>query len=256
MGHVGIMIQCLIGQNLICYELDGYKEENNELFINTVNFIDEYTIHPKINFKELFKELTDKNLQINNETGILKHYGGGAGNNAFINKEINLKIKNNYFIYSKDSINYKIFCSCYGVFLAVSGELKSEAGIIIQYPIPKIGIFWLHYKNSKVEIYYYDLIERDLGEKYNNFLIYPNGHYEIWETLKNYDLVPKSSNYEDLPRGRIAYDNLKNEYVIYCGNWIDSTPGIKTLIKSEFKLRNSFRWEKDYHYKKYKRWGY
>jgi hypothetical protein len=94
----------------------------------------------------------------------------------------------------------------------------------------------------------------DFGTPYGNFIIASEGHYSFWEALKLNNIVPSNSEYEDLPRGRVAYDTATKEYVVYHGPYINSMAGIKGIIKSEFKLKSNTRWEPDTHYQ-FKKWG-
>jgi hypothetical protein len=121
---------------------------------------------------------------------------------------------------------------------------------------PKIGIFWLHMKDGKVQIFHSNRITLDFGQDYGSFIVDPRGHYFEWEYLKQRNFVPKNSNYEDLPRGRIAYNRDKNQYVVYYGKYIKSVPDIKVVIKSEFNLKSNIKWIPDLHYDKIKRWGF
>ena len=121
---------------------------------------------------------------------------------------------------------------------------------------PRIGVFWLHLKNGKIEILFSKTMVLGLGHSYGNYIIDQAGHYDIWESLKSHGIIPKNSNYEDLPRGRVSYDQVKKQYVIYHGSYIKSSPCIKQVIKSEFNLKRDIRWEPDLHYDKFKRWGF
>jgi len=122
---------------------------------------------------------------------------------------------------------------------------------------PRIGIFWLHLKDGKIQTFFSIVEELEFGQEFGKFTISAKEHYVIWESLKNHGMVPKNSNYEDLPRGRIAYDKEVNQYVVYLGGYVKSSNNIiKSVIKSEFKLKSNTRWELDLHYNKFKRWGY
>jgi hypothetical protein len=120
---------------------------------------------------------------------------------------------------------------------------------------PKIGIFWLCIKKGKVAIFHSEPISLEFGEKYGSFTVAPREHYNMWESLKRHKIIPKNSNYEYLPRGRVAYDNDTKQFVVYHGNYINSSPGIKSVIIEDFKLKRNTRWEPDLHYHKFKRWG-
>jgi hypothetical protein len=121
---------------------------------------------------------------------------------------------------------------------------------------PRIGIFWLHAKDGKIRVYFSYTEELEFGQEFGNFTVCKQDHYAFWENMKNHGLAPKNSNYEDLPRGRVAYDREKKEYVVFHGKYLSSSLGIKSVIKSEFKLQSNTRWEPDTHYHKFKRWGF
>ena len=122
--------------------------------------------------------------------------------------------------------------------------------------IPRIGIFWRHLKDGGIKIFHSDLIFPEFGQEYCSFIVAPREHYSTWESLKRHNIVPKNSNYEDLPRGRVAYDNNTGHFVVYHGNYINSSSGIKSVIKDDFKLKKNTKWEPDLHYHKFKRWGF
>jgi len=122
---------------------------------------------------------------------------------------------------------------------------------------PRIGIFWLYLKDGKIQILHSEPITLEFGQDYGSFIVAPREHFNTWESLKRHNIVPQNSNYEDLPRGRVAYSKDDNQYVVYHGSYIKSAPTvIKAVIKSEFKLKSNTKWESDLHYHKFKRWGF
>lgn len=60
--------------------------------------------------------------------------------------------------------------------------------------------------------------ELENAEKYGDFLIYPGGHYDIWERhyAKRYHV-----DYDYFPRGRVAYNNVKQEFQILFDHCIE-----------------------------------
>ena len=120
----------------------------------------------------------------------------------------------------------------------------------------KIGIFWLHVKDGKIQIFHAEPSSLDFGQEYGNFIVDPREHYKSWEVLKRLNAAPKNSEYVDLPRGRVAYDKLKRQFVVFHGNYIKSSPDVKRVIINEFRLKSNTRWEPDLHYHKFKRWGF
>jgi hypothetical protein len=122
---------------------------------------------------------------------------------------------------------------------------------------PKIGIFWLHLKDGKVVVFDSYKYELEFGQDYGDFVIAKEEHYNYWNSLKQHGYAPKNSEYEDLPRGRVAYNRVTKKYVVFVGKWINAVPGIKNTITAEFKLKKSnTEWQQDWHYNEIKRWGF
>jgi hypothetical protein len=122
---------------------------------------------------------------------------------------------------------------------------------------PRIGIFWLFLKDGKINVFYAEPITLEFGQDYGSFIVAPREHYNTWEALKSHGFAPKNSNYEDLPRGRVAYDKDTKHYIVFHGNYIKSSPDIKKVITSEFKLKpGNTQWKPDLHYHDFKRWGF
>jgi len=119
---------------------------------------------------------------------------------------------------------------------------------------PKIGIFWLYVNSGNIEIFYSRKKSVEYGQKYGSFIVDPDGHYNIWELIKENKIFPGNSNYEDLPRGRVAYNTETKQFFIYHGNYINSSNEIKSLIKTEFNLKNNVKWVPDLHYNNFKSW--
>jgi hypothetical protein len=119
---------------------------------------------------------------------------------------------------------------------------------------PRIGIFWLHFKDGQFKTFFSEPITLEFGEDYGAFIVAAQEHYNIWEALKKHGFAPRNSEYEDLPRGRVAYDKEALRYVVYTGKYLKAN--MKSAIISDFKLKANTRWETDLHYNQFKRWGF
>ena len=119
---------------------------------------------------------------------------------------------------------------------------------------PKIGIFWLHCHDSIISVFHKVSFPIEYGSKYGDFIIADNPHYETWENLKEQGLIPQSSEYMAIPRGRVLYNRLLQRYKVFTGKWI--TPPIKKIILSAFNLpQRGVIWDRDSHYDGFKRWS-
>ncbi len=94
----GILIYVVKKLQLICYETSVFTDE--EVYLIAEDFLS------------------------NNEKTFFNFYYGGMGNNVFINKTAELKIKQEYFSYIQNEFEYKIYSSVKGVFNSVVNRMK------------------------------------------------------------------------------------------------------------------------------------
>jgi len=117
---------------------------------------------------------------------------------------------------------------------------------------PNIGIFWLQYRDGEFSIFHKVSFPIEYGIDYGDFKIADNSHFDIWEDLKNNEVVPKNSEYVDIPRGRVLYNRILKRYKVFTGKWI--TPVIKKVIITAFNLpKRGVIWDVDEHYNDFKR---
>jgi hypothetical protein len=95
----GIMIYVIKKVQLICYETSVFTDE--EVYLIADDFLS------------------------NNEKTFFNFYYGGMGNNVFINKNVELKIKQEYFAYLQNGFEYKIYSSVKGVFNSVVNRMSN-----------------------------------------------------------------------------------------------------------------------------------
>ena len=95
----GIIIYVVKEEPLICYETSIFTDE--EVFILADDFLS--------NYAKLF----------------FNFYYGGMGNNVFIKKDAELKIKEEHFAYLHNGFEYKIYSSVKGVFNSVVNSMNN-----------------------------------------------------------------------------------------------------------------------------------
>jgi len=123
----GVMIYVIMDDTLTCYESNIRKNEN--VYTKAVDILEKNGI-------------TTRNNHTINKSGIFKFYGGGMGNNVFINKNVSLVIAADCFIYTKNKKVYKIYSSVQGVFLRVAVAIRRDKR-------PKIRLKNKHYIDEK-----------------------------------------------------------------------------------------------------------
>jgi hypothetical protein len=69
-------------------------------------------------------QISSRHGKIENENGIFKFYSGGMDNNVFVNKDVSLKIGDDYFLYAKDDKEYIIYSSVESVFIRVAHAMR------------------------------------------------------------------------------------------------------------------------------------
>jgi len=112
MGNAGgIVIYTTKDDKLFCYEANVFKDQVtyknavDKLVSNTINY---------------------SNTNNPNQNGLFNFFGGGFGNNVFINKEKKLNPFNDYFLFSHNGKNYRIYSTAHGVFDRVAYKLQMK----------------------------------------------------------------------------------------------------------------------------------
>ena len=95
----------------------------------------------------------------------------------------------------------------------------------------------------------------EAAEPYGDFLTFAGGHYEVWEgwrNIKDHDpalrTVVRTFEYEDWPRGRIVFDQMKKLFILYADRKL-MLPDTITQIQARFALSpDKTIVETDFHY--------
>ncbi len=108
----GIMLYYIEGEQLICYETNIFSDNKNYLLA------EELLLRHQSRFKT-----ADLNVGVE----LFDYFDGSMGNNVFVNKNVNLEIREEYFIYKKDNVEYQILSSVQGVFYYLVNTMKDIA---------------------------------------------------------------------------------------------------------------------------------
>jgi len=88
------------------------------------------------------------------------------------------------------------------------------------------------------------------GEIYGDFRIHERGHDTYWEILKQAGNVPRDSEYDNYPRGRVAYNAKTGDYLLFLDRCILKKKSIVNKIMSELNLpANRTKMDTDSHYR-------
>jgi hypothetical protein len=96
---------------------------------------------------------------------------------------------------------------------------------------PNVGIFFLVDKKLLI-----DRTPVSDGESYGDFSIHERGHDAFWEMLRRTGAVPQASEYDDYPRGRVAYNKKTGRYLLFLDRCIFKNKSVVNKIMSELNL--------------------
>jgi hypothetical protein len=96
---------------------------------------------------------------------------------------------------------------------------------------PSVGIFFV--VDSKLLSDRTPVAE---GEVYGDFRIHERGHDTYWEMLRHRGTVPQDSEYDDYPRGRVAYNTKTGKYSLFLDRCILKNKSVVNKIMSELNL--------------------
>jgi hypothetical protein len=87
-------------------------------------------------------------------------------------------------------------------------------------------------------------------ESYGDFSIHERGHDAFWEMLRRTRVVPQDSEYDDYPRGRVAYNTRTEKYSFFLDTCILKNKSVVKKIIAELNLpTRRTETDTDSHYK-------
>ena len=95
-----------------------------------------------------------------------------------------------------------------------------------------VGIFWV----LPVQRLICDTTPLSLAERYGRFLIHSGSHIDVWERLRRAGSVPQHVEYDDSPRGRIAYDIVTERFSALADRCILADKLLVSLVRDRFRL--------------------
>jgi hypothetical protein len=90
------------------------------------------------------------------------------------------------------------------------------------------------------------------GEDYGDFKNYPGGHPSYWTELQRAGAVPRDSEYEEHPRGRVVFNRKTGQYSLYLDRCILNKPNLVSRIMSKMHLPADTVMATDPHYRCFK----
>jgi len=109
---------------------------------------------------------------------------------------------------------------------------------------PYLGIFWLVGKRLVV-----DKLPLSEAQRYADHLIYPRGHNTVWNELERAGQVRRGSEYDEYPRGRVAYHPDAKEFTVLADECILGRKVLVDQIKKSLNLKGKMKLGSDPHYR-------
>lgn len=109
---------------------------------------------------------------------------------------------------------------------------------------PHVGIFWLF--RGKV---LFDTTPLSEAETFGDFIIHAGSHISVFEKFRLAKMVPPEVEYEEYPRGRVAFDSRSRRFNLLADRCILRQKEILAKIKKEMHLPENTTEGTDPHYR-------
>jgi hypothetical protein len=120
---------------------------------------------------------------------------------------------------------------------------------------PSVGIFWVVETGPGEARLLTAGCSLETAELYGEFLTFADGHYEVWERWRNINYhdpalraIVRTFEYEDWPRGRIVFDQMKKHFILFADRKL-MLSGAIARIRTQFAISPDGTTVKtDFHY--------
>ena len=109
---------------------------------------------------------------------------------------------------------------------------------------PQLVIFWL--VRGELVI---DCVPLSHAEPYGDSLTHPRSHIDVWAQYQRIGKVPRESEYEEFPRGRVTHHPSSGEFTILADPCILDRKDLITQIKDALHLPAKTKIGTDPHYR-------
>ncbi len=116
-----------------------------------------------------------------------------------------------------------------------------------EHPEPHVGIFWLI--GTRI---IFDTTPLSAAGKYGDFKIHDGDHVTHWAAMEKRGEVPRDTDYEELPRGRVVFDERGQRFTLYADRCILRKQGVVKKLLRLLHLPHDTALSTDPHYRCYK----
>jgi hypothetical protein len=108
---------------------------------------------------------------------------------------------------------------------------------------PDVGIFWVIGEEPLID----KTPLNEAGERVDFFE--PKSHSQTWPSLQRIGIVPRNSEFDDYPHGRVVLDKETGSFRLFADKCILKDEPMVQKILSDFHLPSQTKTEADPHYK-------
>jgi hypothetical protein len=133
-----------------------------------------------------------------------------------------------------------------GIFDEEDGGIELEnMGLAKQTPQePHVGIVW-----SIRDRLIFDSVPMHEAEANGEHWDHPRSHIDVWAHLQRHGKVPRESEYEEFPRGRVIYSSASATFTLLLDKCILDRKDLIDKIKAELHLPKKIKLSTDPHYR-------
>jgi hypothetical protein len=114
--------------------------------------------------------------------------------------------------------------------------ITSEIEKLLEAKVPQVGIFWIHPKTKELVAPYGTPKEHGRDPLEMGVIDARVIHPELWDAVKNYHPDLKHLKYDQVPRGRIYFNQENNKYHVWGPAAHLADKEIQQKILSQFNL--------------------
>ena len=101
---------------------------------------------------------------------------------------------------------------------------------------PLIGVFWIHPKAKELVAAYAEPVENGQHDPDLHVIDSRTLHMNLWNTVKDHYPDQKDLKYDQVPRGRVFFNETNNKFHVFGPSSYLADPSIQDKIQSAYKL--------------------
>ena len=126
----------------------------------------------------------------------------------------------------------------------LGGQVSKKSKTASARTEPCVGIFWLFGREVL-----FDTTPLSEAETFGDFRIHPGNHISVWDKLRLAKMVPAEVEYEEYPRGRVAFDSKVQRFNLLADVHILRDKAILAKIRKKMHLPKNTSEGSDPHYR-------